>query len=302
MLPAQAESATSMVHAFANRLTHVVYGIEPDHVPEALEFWRSLGAGFERFERPEYGLTIHFDWDRGVEIITPTGPGEPADRVRRFLEQHGEGVFTVDFGVEDLQTAMDKVADFGLSTRAVTRTMTGEEPWFHRFAALTEARVLDRDDLRLMLAHVVPREDDLRLPRVSHIGFGVYQENLPRVRQFWETTFGLVFEEPITLDPGLKVLYSPDAGIELIVAIDERAPSFIAEPLARWGEGPFVTALAVEDLEVALGTVDIEPLSLLSYTGHPNWVDRYERLEQAILPEVHGMRVALNEQTRRPVR
>jgi hypothetical protein len=197
---------------------------------------------------------------------------------------------------------MAKLADFGLSTRAVPQTMTGEEPWFHRFTTLSEARVLDRDDLRLMLAHVVPREDDLRLPRVSHVGFGVREEHLSQVRQFWESNFGLEFEEPITLDPGLKVLYAPAGGIELIVATDGRAPHFIAEPLARWGEGPFVTALAVEDLDVALAAIDVEPLSLLSYTGHPNWVDRYERLEQAILPEVHGMRVALNEQKRRPAR
>ena len=127
-------------------------------------------------------------------------------------------------------------------------------------------------------------------------------ENLPRVREFWETTFGLEFEEPITLDPGLKVLYSPAGGIELIVAADARAPDFITEPLARWGEGPFVTALAVESLTASLDAIDLEPLSLLSYTGHPDWVDRYECLEQAILPEVHGMRVALNEQRLRPAR
>jgi catechol 2,3-dioxygenase-like lactoylglutathione lyase family enzyme len=284
---------------FANRLTHVVYGVRPENLAESVAFWESLGASFDQFERSDYGLTIHFDWDRGVELIAPTGIGEPADRLREFLEDHGEGIFTVDFGVADLRSAMTRASDFGLSTRAVAQTMKGDEPWFHRFVTLTEARILDRDDLRLMLAHVVPRQGERSNPRVSHVGFGVRMENLAAARHFWEWNFGLQFEEPITLDPGLKVLYAPAGGIELVAATDERAPDFVAEPLARWGEGPFVTAYVVDNLAEALAALAIDPLSRLSYTGHPDWVDRYERLEQAILPEVHGMRVALTEMQRR---
>jgi hypothetical protein len=146
---------------------------------------------------------------------------------------------------------------------------------------------------------MVPRQGDRSNPRVSHVGFGVRMEDLAAARHLWEWNFGLEFEESITLDPGLKVPYAPGAGIELVITTDNRAPDFVAGPLARWGEGQFVTAFAVDSLTGAKAAVAIEPPSMLSCTGHPDWVDRYQRLDQAILPEVHGIRVALTEVKRR---
>jgi hypothetical protein len=291
---------------WTNTVTHVVFGLLPEHVDEAVDFWRSLGARFELFERRDYGLSILFDWDHGLEIIAPIGPGEPADRLRQHLEDHGEGIFTVNFGVANLEEATERIHAYGLETKLVATTMTGQEPWFDRFDDLREARIQGRDDLRTMLARVVPRAGvDRSLPRLSHVGFGVSGDHIEEVRRFWESNFRLRFEEPRTLDPGLRVLYSPEGGIELIAIMDETAPQFLAEPMARLGEGPLVVAFAVDDLETARRAAEAvtgrPAVARLSYTGDPDWVDRYERLEQAVLPELHGMRIVLTEMVRRAV-
>lgn len=61
-----------------------------------------LGVRFEGPFDSEHGLRVCIDFDSGLEIYAPlTGdaarPG--AEPYRRFLEEHGEGIYRLSFGV-----------------------------------------------------------------------------------------------------------------------------------------------------------------------------------------------------------
>ena len=75
-----------------NRVSHVVYCLEPDHLDEAARFLSEvLGAKFEDSSRPELGLRILVSLENGLELIAPAPDlGETPERFTRFLAERGE--------------------------------------------------------------------------------------------------------------------------------------------------------------------------------------------------------------------
>jgi hypothetical protein len=72
---------------------HVVFAVAPERLDAAMEFLEALGLRFQTHELPDVGLRVTLDWDRGIELVTPTAdspsnPGSVAD----FLAQRGEDV------------------------------------------------------------------------------------------------------------------------------------------------------------------------------------------------------------------
>ena len=66
--------------------------------------WEELG------EIEDAGLYIWISWRAGLELICPTRPGS---LVERHLETHGEGFFSMVFGVDDLDAAVARVNENG---------------------------------------------------------------------------------------------------------------------------------------------------------------------------------------------
>jgi hypothetical protein len=74
-----------------------------------------LGLRFQTHELPDVGLRVTLDWDRGIELVTPTAdspsnPGSVAD----FLAQRGDGVYSVVIRFDDADTSTE--IDAGLKT------------------------------------------------------------------------------------------------------------------------------------------------------------------------------------------
>lgn len=77
-------------------LHHVVFCVRRENQDEAADFWRAIGFEFVDIDLPDVGLRVLLDWGRGIEIIAPTETAGPeAADVEEFLEEHGEGVFSV---------------------------------------------------------------------------------------------------------------------------------------------------------------------------------------------------------------
>jgi methylmalonyl-CoA/ethylmalonyl-CoA epimerase len=77
-------------------LHHVVFGVERAHQDAAANLWTDLGFDFVEIDLPDIGLRVLLDWSRGIELISPTDDrGAEGARVRQFLDDRGEGVYSI---------------------------------------------------------------------------------------------------------------------------------------------------------------------------------------------------------------
>ena len=79
------------------QLHHVVFAVAPERQTAVAQMFTELGFSFDSTELTELGLSIHLDWNGGVELISavPGATAEVAASVREFVERNGDGVYTV---------------------------------------------------------------------------------------------------------------------------------------------------------------------------------------------------------------
>jgi 4-hydroxyphenylpyruvate dioxygenase-like putative hemolysin len=95
-------------------LHHVVFCVRRENQDAAADFWRALGFEFVDIDLPDVGLRVLLDWGRGIEIIAPTAAaGAEAADVEEFLEQHGEGVYSVVVRTADVEGPISIAARHG---------------------------------------------------------------------------------------------------------------------------------------------------------------------------------------------
>ena len=97
-------------------LHHIVFCVHPENQDTAAAFWRDLGFKFDDLDLTQHGLRVLLDWDRGIEIISPTGaPIDAGQRAAAFLEQHGEGVYSTAVRVADVADSVAVASRHGAS-------------------------------------------------------------------------------------------------------------------------------------------------------------------------------------------
>ncbi|MEW2478493.1 hypothetical protein AB0876_02770 [Mycobacterium sp. NPDC049093] len=100
-------------------LHHVVFAVAAERTADMVQMFTDLGFTFNAAELSDLGVHVHLDWDRGVELISPL-PGSTASvaaSVNDFLDQHGDGVYTVVLRVPDAAAAEDVTQRYGSETR-----------------------------------------------------------------------------------------------------------------------------------------------------------------------------------------
>ena len=77
-------------------LHHVVFCVERADQDDVASFWKDLGLELVEIDLPDVGLRVLLDWSRGIEVISPSdvNAAEGA-RVQQFLDERGEGVYSV---------------------------------------------------------------------------------------------------------------------------------------------------------------------------------------------------------------
>ncbi|MBW1888328.1 MAG: hypothetical protein JRI52_08275, partial [Deltaproteobacteria bacterium] len=63
-----------------------------------------------------FGIDVAISWDAGVELCAPMAGREKDSVVSPFLEEFGEGIMNIVFGVRDADAAKEKAATVGAST------------------------------------------------------------------------------------------------------------------------------------------------------------------------------------------
>jgi 4-hydroxyphenylpyruvate dioxygenase-like putative hemolysin len=93
---------------------HVVFAVGQERLASATAFLEALGFHFQTHELDDIGLLVTLDWERGVELVTPTAgstvnPGSVAD----FLARQGDGVYSVVVRVDDVDAASQIAERYG---------------------------------------------------------------------------------------------------------------------------------------------------------------------------------------------
>ncbi len=124
--PASQDGAAVTVRR-ETQLHHVVFAVAPERQAVVAQMFTELGFTFESTALTELGLTIHLDWNGGVELISAV-PGATADvatSVNQFVERNGDGVYTVVLRVPGASAAEAVTERYGSKSR-FRQTFSGE--------------------------------------------------------------------------------------------------------------------------------------------------------------------------------
>ena len=103
----------------ATQLHHVVFAVAPERQAAVAQMFTELGCHFESTELTELGVTVHLDWNGGVELISaiPGATAEVAASVSEFVKRNGDGVYTVVLRVPGAADAEAVTERYGSKTR-----------------------------------------------------------------------------------------------------------------------------------------------------------------------------------------
>jgi methylmalonyl-CoA/ethylmalonyl-CoA epimerase len=101
------------------QLHHVVFAVAPERQAVVAQMFTELGCHFENTELTELGLTVHLDWNGGVELISaiPGATAEVAASVSEFVKRNGDGVYTVVLRVPGAADGEVVTERYGSKTR-----------------------------------------------------------------------------------------------------------------------------------------------------------------------------------------
>jgi len=75
---------------------------------------RLLGATFHGAKAQDaaaFGIEVAMSWDAGIELVAPLPDRD--SHVKEFIEQRGEGLMGVVFGVDDVEEAREQAQSLG---------------------------------------------------------------------------------------------------------------------------------------------------------------------------------------------
>lgn len=91
----------------------------------------------------DIGLTIYLSWEAGLEIVAPHAEITDYNRLlHERLARHGEGMWGVVFGVEDLEEARERARSLGYTPTPVVGE-SPDSPWKDRVLSVKESRATE---------------------------------------------------------------------------------------------------------------------------------------------------------------
>jgi hypothetical protein len=123
----------SAMKKFVNHIDHVAYVSTLANIERNVaELEAVTGASLQRFQRDDMGFVMYLDWDAGLEVVAPYD--EKTDfniSLHDRLEKHGEGLFSIVFGVDDLEKHKEKLEAKGMQVGPLMDDLP-TSPWHHR--------------------------------------------------------------------------------------------------------------------------------------------------------------------------
>lgn len=144
------------------RIDHIAILVRLENLTTAVEHYSNLlDISFEGpFESDVTGITFYIDWESGMEIYAPRVRELAEDRFK-FLEEHGEGVFRVVFGVPDIDDAVARARGMGHDVPVQLTAFDLNPSWRDRFDRMDEAFVADTvHGVRIAFSQIEPKESE----------------------------------------------------------------------------------------------------------------------------------------------
>ncbi len=100
-------------------LHHVVFAVAPERHQIVARMFTELGFALQPTELTELGVNVSLDWDRGIELISPIqgATADVAASVRAFLDNNGDGIYTVVLQVPGASEAESVTERYGAAIR-----------------------------------------------------------------------------------------------------------------------------------------------------------------------------------------
>ncbi len=147
------------------RVDHVVMMCWPENIDGATaRLSEMLEIDFEAFEAPRQGIRGTLSIEGMLEFISPLRDGSRASRsLEKLLEERGEGIHSITFGVADADAARARLERKGFATRPVYDAINEDTPEFVReaFSATREVHMRERIAGSLfVLSEIFPRGEE----------------------------------------------------------------------------------------------------------------------------------------------
>ena len=130
------------------KVDHVVMMVWPENLDAAVERVRQLcEVEFEYFDVPVQGVKGALSTETGLEFIAPRRDGSSSsDSLVRLLEEKGEGLHSITFGVADAHATHERITRQGFKTRGVFDARNDDTPDFMkaRFDTMLEVHLKER--------------------------------------------------------------------------------------------------------------------------------------------------------------
>lgn len=130
------------------KVDHVVMMVWPENLEAAVGRVSELcEVEFEYFDVPIQGILGAVSTESGLEFIAPRRDGSGAsDSLIRALEEKGEGLHSITFGVADAHATDERLKAQGFKTRGVFDALNEDTPDFmrERFSTLLECHLGER--------------------------------------------------------------------------------------------------------------------------------------------------------------
>lgn len=132
---------------FVNHVSHVAWISHPENLEaHVAEMERLSGATLTRFEREDMGFAMHISWEAGLEIVAPLEMRtEFNGMLHDWLETRGEGVFSVVFGVRDLERHRARVQALHYEPSPLMHDRA-DSPWHEKLPKYDSSMVLRDGD------------------------------------------------------------------------------------------------------------------------------------------------------------
>ncbi len=137
-----------------NRLSHAAFVVAAEDFDACRDYW-AVGHGVEFDDIPlpdSFGLRVVFSIRNGIELISPTSDAAPAP-IREFLETHGNGIYAIVYNVSDLNSAVERAAEYGVE-ETVRNVFTNLPPWSATYKLLEESTMTPYRGMQAMFAQI----------------------------------------------------------------------------------------------------------------------------------------------------
>ena len=132
---------------FTDHVSHVAWISRPENFEEnATKLARLADAHMVRFERRDMGFAMYISWEAGLEIVAPLEQQTEFNQaLYTWLETHGEGVFSVVFGIRELEKHRQRIVALGYEAGPLMHDHP-QSPWHDKLHRYDSSMVLRDGD------------------------------------------------------------------------------------------------------------------------------------------------------------